>query len=225
MTKALPCINTQQVAAKTNSKGQHALMLIIKKLPTSKQYLFGPLLIIVLALSVFFFENTNTDLSYHRDLLEQGQWWLLFSGHILHTNDMHLALNGAAVLLLWALHGQFFSYVNYLIIWLLLALGTSIGLYYFSPEMISYVGLSGVLHGFFVIGACEDIKHKEKTGYLLLFAVIAKVIHEQIFGASKEVMQLIDANVAIDAHLYGLISGLFIVIIISSYAYFTKIKA
>lgn len=189
-------------------------MITLKQLPTNKSHLFGPLIIVLIAVVAFIFNNDIIDkLSYNRDLLAQGQWWLFFTGHLLHTNDMHLLLNSAAVILLWALHGQFFSWKNYLIIWLILALGTSLGLYFFSPELISYVGLSGVLHGFFVIGACKDIEHKEKTGYLLLFAVIAKVIYEQIFGASEEVKQLIEANVAIDAHLYGLISGLIVAVV------------
>lgn len=189
-------------------------MITLKQLPLTKNHIIGPLLIVILALIAFMMNNDiSNNLSYNRDLIAQGQWWLFFTGHLLHTNDMHLLLNSAAVILLWALHGQFFSWKNYLAIWLMLALGTSVGLYFFSPSLISYVGLSGVLHGFFVIGACKDIEDKEKTGYLLLFAVIAKVIYEQIFGASEEVMQLIEANVAIDAHLYGLISGLIVSIV------------
>ena len=198
---------------------------LLKSLPIYYQHWLFLLMVCLLCSVLHIIDVLRPLLMFTHVSIIDAQYWRLLTHSLVHTNTPHLLLNISGALLLWALHGQFFSYVNYLIIWLLLALGTSIGLYYFSPEMISYVGLSGVLHGFFVIGACEDIKHKEKTGYLLLFAVIAKVIHEQIFGASKEVMQLIDANVAIDAHLYGLISGLFIVIIISSYAYFTKIKA
>lgn len=186
-------------------------MITLKQLPTNKNHLVSPLLIVIIALIAFFFNSDLSEhFSYNRDLIAQGQWGLMFTGHLLHTNDMHLLLNSAAVILLWALHGQFFTWNNYLIIWLFLALGTSLGLYLFSPEMVSYVGLSGVLHGFFVIGACKDIQYKEKTGYLLLIAVIAKVAYEQMFGASEEVIQLIEANVAIDAHLYGLISGIIV---------------
>ncbi|XQW86362.1 rhombosortase [Thalassotalea piscium] len=186
-------------------------MITIKKLPITCNHILGPLLIVFIAVIAFIYNHEISNaLSYNRELIAQGQWWLFFTGHLLHTNDMHLILNCAAVILLWALHGQFFSWQSYLLIWLMLALAISVGLYLFSPELISYVGLSGVLHGFFVIGACKDIEHKEKTGYLLLLAVIAKVSYEQVYGASEEVRQLIEANVAIDAHLYGVISGLII---------------
>ena len=75
--------------------------------------------------------------------------------------------------------------------------------------------MSGVLHGFFVWGALLDIKHHEKTGYLLLIGVVAKILHEQFYGASADVELLIGATVATDAHLYGAIGGL--VVFISSY--------
>ena len=70
-------------------------------------------------------------------------------------------------------------------------------------------------------GALMDIKHKEKTGYLLLIGLMAKIIHEQIYGASADVERLIGAGVATDAHLYGAIGGLLAFI----WCYFTAIKA
>ena len=53
-----------------------------------------------------------------------------------------------------------------------------------------------------------DIRHKEKTGYLLFIGVWLKIIHEQFFGPSDDIAELIGANVAIDAHLWGAIGGL-----------------
>ena len=117
-------------------------------------------------------------------------------------------LNAAAVVLLWALHGQYYNYKNYLIIFITSALVCGLGIYWFSLDITLYVGLSGVLHGFFVWGALMDIKHKEKTGYLLFVGVMLKIAHEQIYGASAEVELLINASVATDAHFYGAIGGL-----------------
>jgi rhomboid family GlyGly-CTERM serine protease len=74
-----------------------------------------------------------------------------------------------------------------------------------------YVGLSGVLHGLFVIGAYFDIRQKLKTGWVMLLGVWVKVIYEQIFGASADVAKLIEANVAVDAHLFGTITGCIII--------------
>ena len=90
---------------------------------------------------------------------------------------------------------------------------TSVGIWFSSPELNQYVGLSGILHGVFVWGAIQDIKQQDKLGWLLLLGVTVKVIHEQLYGASSDVANLIDANVAIYAHLWGAIAGALVAIV------------
>ena len=46
-----------------------------------------------------------------------------------------------------------------------------------------------------------------KSGWVLLVGVAVKVIYEQTVGGSADVAALIDAKVAIDAHLFGAMSG------------------
>ncbi len=150
---------------------------------------------------------------YQKQLLGQGEIWRLFTGHFLHTNIYHLLLNLAALIMLWLLHGRFYSTLNYTALFLLTALITSLGLYYFSPDLQQYVGLSGVLHGVFVFGALMDIRAKDKTGYLLFIGVWLKIAHEQIYGASTDISALIAASVAVDAHLWGTLGGLLFSII------------
>ena len=87
------------------------------------------------------------------------------------------------------------------------------GIFYYNPSLTQYVGLSGVLHGIFVFGAIMDILSKDKTGYLLFIGVWLKIAHEQIYGASSGVSDLIEASVAIDAHLWGAVGGLLFTIV------------
>ena len=182
-------------------------------LPIQKKYILAPLLITIVSIILALTEPMSSDvLAYDRNQLNNSQWWRLITGHFLHTNNIHLVLNIAGLTLLWALHGHYYHTARYLILFLLLCLGTSTGLYLFAPKMQWYVGLSGVLHGLFVIGAYFDIRQHFKTGWLMLVGVWLKVIHEQVYGASEDVAQLIAANVAIDAHLFGLISGCLIVL-------------
>ncbi|WDE13752.1 rhombosortase [Thalassomonas haliotis] len=188
-----------------------------------KQTLLLPLAVALLAVVGYFLDNfVNGALSdllvYHSSAIGQGELWRLISGHFFHTNGYHLLLNLGAMTLLFGLHGRYYRFGAYLMLFLLSALGTSIGIYYFAPELKQYVGLSGVLHGVFIWGALMDIKHQDKTGYLLLLGICLKVAHEQLYGASEEVINLIDANVAIDAHLWGAISGL----IFGLYSWFSQ---
>jgi len=152
--------------------------------------------------------NFTSFFVYQRLLISKGEVWRLFTGHFLHTNSYHLLLNLAALIMLWLLHGRFYTQANYALLFLFCALTTSLGLYYFSPDLVQYVGLSGVVHGIFVFGAIMDIRSNDKTGYLLLLGICLKIVYEQAYGASTEVSNLINANVAIDAHLWGALGGL-----------------
>ena len=197
-------------------------MLQLKPLPVKATHSLDPLIVFTLALIAFIFNTQISDLLiYNRSLITVGEYWRIISGHFFHSNASHFLLNTAAVALLWALHGQYYNYKNYLLVFLTSAIVCSLGIYWFSVNIELYVGLSGVLHGFFVWGALMDIKHKEKTGYLLLIGLMAKIIHEQIYGASADVEILIGASVATDAHLYGAIGGLLAFI----WCYFTADKA
>tara|TARA_R110000744_G_scaffold218481_1_gene337255 strand:- start:5010 stop:5609 length:600 start_codon:yes stop_codon:yes gene_type:complete len=184
-------------------------MLQLKSLPIQTVHSLGPLIVFILAITAAIFDAQISELLiYNRSLIMTGEYWRLISGHFFHSNGNHFMLNSAAVALLWALHGQYYNYKNYLMVFMASAIVCSLGIYWFSVNIELYVGLSGVLHGFFVWGALMDIKHNEKTGYLLLIGVIAKIIHEQIYGASADVELLIGASVATDAHFYGAVGGL-----------------
>lgn len=183
-------------------------MLQFKSLPTQITHTLSPLVVLFFAFMAFIFdEQVANVLIYNRDLVTQGQYYRLISGHFLHTNGNHFMLNAAAVILLWALHGQYYNHKNYLMVFLTSATICSLGIHWHSLDIALYVGLSGVLHGFFVWGALMDIKHQEKTGYLLLIGVILKIAHEQFYGASADVESFIESSVATDAHLFGAIGG------------------
>ncbi len=144
-------------------------MLQFKPLPTQITHILSPLIVLSFAFIAFVFDQQIADLFiYNRDLVAQGEYYRLISGHFLHTNGNHFMLNAAAVVLLWALHGQYYNHKNYLIIFLTSAIVCALGIHWYSLDISLYVGLSGVLHGFFVWGALMDIRHQEKTGHVRL---------------------------------------------------------
>lgn len=58
-----------------------------------------------------------------------------------------------------------------------------------------------------------DILNKVRSGWLLLAGVAAKLVFEQLQGSSEDVASLIDANVAVDAHLYGAVCGVLLFVL------------
>ncbi|MFT5756287.1 MAG: rhomboid family GlyGly-CTERM serine protease [Alteromonadaceae bacterium] len=194
-------------------------MIQLKSLPLQPEKITLPLIIILLSCLAFIFDDSlHAIFIYQRDLVSQGEIWRIFTGHIFHTNGYHLLLNVLALIMLWALHGQFYNSRIYLLVLIISALTSSIGIHFFSLDIQRYVGLSGVLHGVFIWGAVMDIKTKDKTGYILLVGVFLKILHEQFYGASEDVAQLISASVAINAHLWGALGG----VIIGIYSYCRK---
>ncbi|MEO3866432.1 rhombosortase [Rheinheimera fenheensis] len=179
--------------------------------PNTKVYAALAICMLLLALIP---DNWQLALQYQRSALEQGQLWRTISGHLLHANHWHLLLNLAGLLLVLLLHGRYFCAHQLLLQWLVFALAISALLYLFSSNIYSYVGLSGVLHAMLTLGAIKDVQHAERSGYLLLAGLIAKVAYEQWQGPDAELTCLIGADVAIDAHLYGVISGVLVAILL-----------
>ena len=172
-----------------------------------RAYIVLALLCLLLALTP---DSWHLALRYSRAGLEQSEYWRLITAHLLHSNNWHLLMNLAGLLLVALLHGKYFSPAALLSQWFIAALLISIALYFGSAQIHAYVGLSGLLHAMLMLGAVKDIQLKQRGGYLLFAGLLLKVAYEQWQGPDSDLATLIAANVAIDAHLYGVITGLVI---------------
>lgn len=177
--------------------------------PTSPKQFGVPLFVAVLSLALFALEPTSSLLlEYHVDKIRSGEWFRLITGHFLHTNAIHLTLNLVGFLLIWALHGEHYKPVQIITLVLYLSISISLCMWYFSPNLHIYVGLSAMLHGIFAWGIIHDIHKKMFTGYLLAIGLFLKIASEQISGAGALMPELIESRVAIDSHMYGAIAGM-----------------
>lgn len=145
---------------------------------------------------------------FDRSAIYDGQWWRVLTGHLFHTNTWHLLMNLGGYVLIMLLHGAYYSNRRFVLNLLLGNLLIGLALLCWSPDISVYVGLSGWLHALLVCGCCIDIERHWSSGWLILIAVFGKVLWEQWQGASNEVVTLIGADVATDAHLYGALVGL-----------------
>lgn len=152
-------------------------------------------------------EWASTIFEYSREGIGAGQLWRLFTGHLVHLTWAHLAMNIAGLALIWALFSHLFELRIWLTIILINALAVSLGLLLFNPEVMWYVGLSGVLHGMFSAGLIASIRVGNRMEILLLVGFVAKLAWEQIAGPTPGSEQLAGGKVLVDAHLYGAIVG------------------
>jgi rhomboid family GlyGly-CTERM serine protease len=146
-------------------------------------------------------------LQYDRAGLQMGEWHRLLSGHWVHLDWRHAWLNVTGLWLLVLLEAGRAGMRSQLLRCLLLCLAVSAGLYAFNPELDWYVGLSGVLHGLFVIALTHLLyRQRDPVALVVLMALIGKLAWEHYHGALTQ--NLLQAPVIVAAHGYGALAGL-----------------
>lgn len=146
-------------------------------------------------------------LRYDRVAILNGEYWRVVSGHFVHLSWSHLGMNVAGLLLVWFIFGGHLPWGRWIIILLAGALGVSALLLYFNPQLRWYVGLSGILHTLFIAGCLADLKFGRWDTWILLILVILKLGYEQLMGPLPGSESTAGGNVIVDAHLYGAIFG------------------
>lgn len=144
---------------------------------------------------------------YDQALIDGGDYWLLLSGNIVHLNWAHWGLNIAGLAIVAFFFSGYGSVFHWLFVISVSAVFVGVGLYWFNPEVTTYVGLSGVLHGLFIYGGLREIRFYPASGYALLFILVGKLIWEVFYGAVPGSEELTAGRVITDAHLYGAIGG------------------
>ncbi len=183
-------------------------MLLAPLLRQSKLYVV-PLVVAALAIiAQLGGDPVQQLLRYDRDAILGGELWRLLTGNFLHLGVMHLLLNLAGLVLIWMFFGARFSHGQWIIIVLVTALATGVGLLMLTPDVGWYVGLSGALHGYFTAGCMAEIRLKLREGWWLLIIIALKLGWEQWHGPMPGTASLAGGEVIVDAHLFGAIAGL-----------------
>lgn len=144
---------------------------------------------------------------YERSAVLDGEWWRLFTAHLVHGSVQHLLLNIAGL----AVMAGLFRGIHPTWCWLAAGLASAcfvgLGLLRLNPEVDWYLGLSGVLHGLLVVGGMglATDAGRRWTGFAILALTAVKLGWEQMQGAMQWAGSL---AVIVDAHLYGAIGGL-----------------
>jgi len=165
-------------------------------------------LCLISVLCQLFDPATTMALRYQRSAIQAGEIWRLITGNLVHLGWEHLLLNLTGLILIWLLFGRLLAARQWWIVTVVSCLAVGVGLLIFNPELDWYVGLSGMLHGLFVTGLLINLRNGYKLEWLLLLAIVGKLVWEQYHGAMPGSAAIAGGAVIVDAHLYGAISGI-----------------
>ncbi len=167
--------------------------------------------VVVLILLMLVFQLVGPELlRYQTVLIHQHQWWRFLSGHWVHANWVHFALNMAGFMLCVALTEPGWKLLQWLWRIIALSVGISAAFWWLQPQIGWYVGFSGVLFGVYVLAAIHSWPQQRLMSSLLLAVVVLKIILDSWSSVKITSTDLIGVPVLVEAHLYGVITALVI---------------
>lgn len=150
-------------------------------------------------------DSVRLALRYERQPILDGEYVRLITGHLVHFDLRHLALNVAGAVLIAFLFLRTYSIPQWVSVLIVSMIVIDVGFLLFEPQLDWYVGASGVLHGALAAGAVAWWRTESRWFATILSAiVVGKLWHEQVQGALPLAGEL---PVIVDAHLYGAIGG------------------
>ncbi len=144
--------------------------------------------------------------------------WRWMTAHLTHFNIRHLLLNLFGLAIIYYINEKLFCSWWGLFCTVSLCLWTSTCIWLLSSAISRYAGLSGILHGLAVVAIITTPHYKKHIKALMLIFWAGKTLREHTsFYDSAFMGNFLQTGVAVDAHLYGFIGGMLLVLI--AYAY------
>lgn len=150
-------------------------------------------------------------LQFDRAAVLAGEGYRLLTAHWVHLDWRHAGMN-AAGLWLAALIGSGrrsagLDLASNGLRCVVLSCAVGWALYRYHPQLSWYIGLSGVLHGLFVIVLIRALlQQRNHVAFVVLSFLIGKLTWEHYHGALAQ--STLDAPVIVAAHEYGALAGL-----------------
>ena len=176
---------------------------------TAERFALG-IAVVALLLQAF---GVADALEYRRTALAAEPWRLL-SGHMVHLNWQHAAINAVALLVVARLFAHDLRADRQAFVLVLSALVISAGMSWLNPGIAWYRGLSGVIHALFFAGAAAWLVSTRPRSLravwlpaALFFGGWIKVALEQPGGDTLPHAEWLGAAVVPQAHLIGAACG------------------
>lgn len=148
-------------------------------------------------------------LRYDRAAILAGQLWRLVTGHLVHADFVHLAWNVAGLALVAWLFAREFDLRGWLVILAASTAGVDLGFLVLEPQLASYVGFSGLLHGLAAAGVFVWLaRYRDAATAIVAAFLAAKLAWEHVMGPMPFTSQTLALPTIYQAHTYGACGGL-----------------
>ncbi|MBU3673208.1 MAG: rhombosortase [Sinobacteraceae bacterium] len=149
-------------------------------------------------------------LRWSRPDIAAGEYWRLLTGHLVHLDTGHALLNALAAVVVWTVFRRDLPWQVWAWVAACAVLAVDLGLW-FGTRLDWYVGASGVLHAFAAAGILQSLWTRALLPWLFAALGTAKLIYEKFFGAIDWGMG--STAVVTDAHLFGALAGVLVVLV------------
>lgn len=154
-------------------------------------------------------DGVRDALRYDAPAIGAGEPWRLITGNLVHLGWWHLFLNELGLLVLVLLCPEALAGSVWTRRVVLIGLGMGSSLYFLVPSVTWYVGMSGVIHGLFVLGLGRQlVTQRDLIAAGCLAYLLGKVGWEMYSGAPVSDEEAIGGRVLVESHLYGSLSAL-----------------
>lgn len=146
-------------------------------------------------------------LEFDRQQILSGEIWRLWTGHLVHSNSSHFALNIMAAVIIYFTYITRIKSGELLLYSSVFALLISVTLLCIYPSLGWYNGLSGLLHALVAYFSVRLAREEGKIFWAGLVIVWVKVLVEAILAHSGYENLVGDMTVITEAHLIGAFFG------------------
>jgi rhomboid family GlyGly-CTERM serine protease len=152
-------------------------------------------------------DSAREALAFDRSAIAAGEAWRLVSAHFVHLGWSHFLLDSTGLLLVWFLVGGCLGPLRWLAVLGSVVVGIDAGFWFLEPQLVWYVGLSGVVHGLLAAGIVAGLGRDRPELTVLAVLLLAKLGWEQLVGPLPGSEASTGGHVITAAHLYGAVAG------------------
>tara|TARA_R110002167_G_scaffold366280_1_gene594253 strand:+ start:511 stop:1107 length:597 start_codon:yes stop_codon:yes gene_type:complete len=146
-------------------------------------------------------------LELDRQQVLSGEIWRIWTGHLVHTNSSHFALNIVAAIIIYFTFFTRIKLGELLLCGFVFAALISVALLRLYPSLGWYNGLSGLLHALVAYFSLRLARDEDKMFWAGLVIIWVKVLVEAIRAQSGYESLVGDMTVITEAHLIGAFFG------------------